>query len=51
MGRLICSMNQGVTKKRKLWSKAGEKMLRELPLKPWASRCHFRIYPLFTPLW
>src|SRR6266581_3073369 len=32
------AMNQGVTKKKKLWSKAGEKVLRELPLKPWASR-------------
>src|SRR5260221_7869844 len=32
------AMNQGVTKKRQLWSKAGEKVLRELPLKPWASR-------------
>ncbi len=32
------AMNQGVTKKRKLWSAAGEKVLRELPLKPWASR-------------
>ena len=32
------AMNQGVTKKRKLWSKAGEKVLRELPLKPWGSR-------------
>src|SRR5579872_914422 len=32
------AMNQGVTKKRKLWSKAGEKVLRELPLKPWASQ-------------
>lgn len=32
------AMNQGVTKKRKLWSQAGEKVLRELPLKPWASR-------------
>nr|HEV7952646.1 IS110 family transposase [Candidatus Acidoferrales bacterium] len=32
------AMNQGVTKKRKLWSKAGEKVLRELPLKPWAGR-------------
>jgi len=32
------AMNQGITKKRKLWSKAGEKVLRELPLKPWASR-------------
>jgi transposase len=32
------AMNQGVTKKRKLWSKAGEKVLRELPLRPWGSR-------------
>jgi transposase len=32
------AMNQGITKKRKLWSQAGEKVLRELPLKPWTSR-------------
>lgn len=32
------AMNQGITKKRKLWSKAGEQALRELPLRPWASR-------------
>jgi transposase len=32
------AMNQGVMKKQKLWSKAGEKALRELPLAPWASR-------------
>jgi len=32
------AMNQGVSKKQKLWSQAGEKVLRELPLKPWASR-------------
>ena len=32
------AMNQGVTKKSRLWSKAGEKVLRELLLKPWASR-------------
>ena len=32
------AMNQGVTRKRKLWSKAGEKVLRELPLRWWASR-------------
>ena len=31
------SMNQGVQRKRKLWSAAGMQMLRELPLKPWAS--------------
>src|SRR5579859_962232 len=32
------AMNQGITKKRKLWSKAGERVLRELPLAPWAGR-------------
>lgn len=32
------AMNQGVQKKRRLWSAAGQKLLRELPLKPWASR-------------
>jgi transposase len=32
------AMNQGVMKKQKLWSKAGEKVLRELPLAAWASR-------------
>jgi transposase len=31
------SMNQGVQRKHKLWSEAGQKVLRELPLKPWAS--------------
>jgi len=32
------AMNQGVTRAGKLWSKTGEKVLHELPLKPWASR-------------
>ncbi|HEX5423982.1 MAG TPA: IS110 family transposase [Candidatus Acidoferrales bacterium] len=32
------AMNQGVMRKRKLWSKAGEKVLLALPLHPWASR-------------
>jgi transposase len=32
------AMNQGITKKRQLWSKAGEQVLRELALAPWASR-------------
>ncbi len=32
------AMNQGVTKKQKLWSQAGEKVLRKLTLKPWASQ-------------
>jgi transposase len=32
------ALNQGVQKKRKLWSEAGLATLRELPLRPWASR-------------
>ncbi len=31
------AMNKGMQKKRTLWSQAGQQMLRELPLKPWAS--------------
>ena len=31
------AMNKGVQRKHKLWSQAGQKMLRELPLKPWAA--------------
>ncbi len=31
-------LNQGVQRKRKLWSKAGQQVLRELPLRPWAGR-------------
>jgi len=38
------AMNQGVTKKARLWSKAGEQVLRELPLKPWASRRRTDLY-------
>jgi transposase len=32
------ALNQGLQKKRRLWSEAGQKLLRELPLAPWASR-------------
>ncbi len=32
------ALNQGLQKKRRLWSETGQKLLRELPLKPWASR-------------
>src|ERR1700691_5970625 len=31
------SMNKGVQRKAKLWSQAGQQMLRKLPLKPWAA--------------
>ena len=29
------ALNQAVQKKRRLWSEAGQKLLRELPLRPW----------------
>lgn len=32
------AMNRGITRGRQLWSKTGERVLRELPLLPWASR-------------
>ena len=32
------ALNKGVQRKRKLWSQAGQGMLRELQLKPWAAR-------------
>ena len=31
------SLNKGMQRKRRLWSQAGLQLLRELPLKPWAS--------------
>lgn len=31
-------LNKGVQRKHKLWSKAGQQLLRELPLKLWAAR-------------
>jgi transposase len=31
-------LNKGVQRKHKLWSKVGQQVLRELPLKPWAAR-------------
>src|SRR6266699_3781249 len=31
-------LNKGVQRKHKLWSQAGQQILRELPLKPWAGR-------------
>lgn len=31
-------LNKGVQRKRKLWNKAGQQVLRELPLKTWAGR-------------
>jgi len=31
------SLNRGMQRKAKLWSQAGQKLLRELPLQPWAA--------------
>jgi transposase len=31
-------MNQGLRRKQRLWSEAGQRSLRDLPLGPWASR-------------
>lgn len=31
------ALNQGMQKKARLWSAAGQKLLRELPLRPWAA--------------
>jgi len=31
------ALNRGVQRQHKLWSQAGQKLLRELPLKPWAA--------------
>src|ERR1700686_2243567 len=32
------AMNQGLQRKNRLWSKKGQKLLREIALRPWASR-------------
>jgi len=44
------SMNKGVQQKHRLWSQAGQKMLRELPLKPWASCRREDLLGLLTTL-
>jgi transposase len=44
------AMNQGVTKKRKLWSAAGQQVLRDLPLKPWASQRREDLFKLMGSL-
>jgi transposase len=43
-------LNQGVQRKPKLWSQAGQKLLRELPLRPWASRRRDDLLRLMTML-
>jgi transposase len=44
------AMNQGVLKKRKLWSAAGQQALRELPLAPWASRRREDLFRMMSEL-
>lgn len=44
------ALNRGVQKKRKLWSTAGQKVLREIPLPPWTSRRREDLLKLLTML-
>ena len=44
------AMNQGMQKKRKLWSEAGQKLLRELPLEGWAACRREDLLELLTML-
>lgn len=44
------ALNQGVQKKRKLWSEAGQQVLRALPLQPWASRRRQDLFNLLAVL-
>ena len=42
------ALNQGVQKKSRLWSKAGQKLLRELPLPYWAGQRRENLLRLMT---
>jgi len=44
------ALNQGVQRKRKLWSQAGQQLLRSLPLQPWASRRREDLFSLLALL-
>jgi transposase len=44
------SLNKGMQKKRSLWSQVGLQLLRELPLKPWASCRRSDLLALLTML-
>jgi transposase len=44
------ALNQGVQRKRKLWSEAGRKQLESLPLLPWASRRRAELLQLLDQL-
>ena len=44
------ALNQGLQKKRSLWSKAGQQQLQELPLQPWAGRRRSDLFDLLKKL-
>jgi transposase len=44
------ALNQGVQRKRKLWSAVGRKQLENLPLLPWASRRRAELLKLLDEL-
>ena len=44
------SMNKGMQRKRTLWSQEGQRLLRELPLKPWAACRREDLLGLLTTL-
>jgi transposase len=44
------AMNKGMQRGCKLWSQAGQKLLRELPLQPWAARRREDLLALLTML-
>src|SRR5438309_11883381 len=43
-------LNKGVQRKHKLWSAAGQQILRELPLQPWAGRRRVDLLTLMAML-
>jgi transposase len=44
------AMNRGMQKKHHLWSKKGQKLLHELPLRPWAGRRREDLFRLLAML-
>jgi transposase len=44
------ALNQGVQRKRQLWSEAGQELLRSLPLQPWAARRREDLFSLLALL-
>ena len=44
------ALNQGMQKKQRLWSKAGQQALRALPLAPWAARRRQDLFGLLQSL-